>query len=203
MKQNASETEQKDTAAEAYKDEQHLTAANGHEIETGVACAPVHTNLEVPGVEGSGTTTADKTLPVDSLAITLTAQLLQEVQHAYQAGNFHEMWALLTNFCQDDLRFYNHAMESRPTTTLHAAQSTLSEITTVLLQRFAPLTPFLAEHFYRLISIEGIASDHSIFQGNWHSRSSLIGQSLQPSDLKKDEAKAEWEDVKRAYDAKS
>lgn len=201
--QKASETEQKDTAAEVYKDEQHFTAANERDVEidveTGVACAPTHTNLEVP----RGTTTAGKTLPMDSLAITVTAQLLQEVQHAYQAENFHEMWALLTNFCQDDLRFYSRTMESRPTTTLRAAQSMLSEITTLLLQRFAPLTPFLAEHFYRIISVEGITSDHSIFQGNWHSRSPLIGQSLQPSDVKKDEAKAEWEEVKRAYDAKS
>jgi isoleucyl-tRNA synthetase len=140
---------------------------------------------------------------MDSLAITVTAQLLQKVQQAYQTENFHEMWTMLTNFCQDDLRFYRRAMESRPTTTLRAAQSILSEIMTLLLQRFAPLTPFLAEHFYRLISVEGMTSNHSIFQGNWHSRSPLIGQSLQPSDVKKDETKAEWEEVKRAYDAKS
>ena len=94
-------------------------------------------------------------------------------------------------------------MESRPTKTLQAAQSILSEITTVLLQRLAPLTPFLAEHFYRLISIEGITSDHSIFQRNWHSRSPLIEQNLQPSDEEKDAAKTEWKAVKRAYDAKS
>ena len=197
--QKVSEKEQKDTTAEVYKDEQHSTATNERDVQTGPACAPTHTNLEVP----AGTTAAGKTLPMDSLAITVTAQLLQKVQQAYQTENFHEMWTMLTNFCQDDLRFYSRTMESRPTTTLRAAQSILSEITTLLLQRFAPLTPFLAEHFYRLISVEGMTSNHSIFQGNWHSRSPLIGQSLQPSDVKKDEAKAEWEEVKRAYNAKS
>ena len=191
--QKLSEQEQKETNA------QHSTATNAREGQTGFASAPTHTNLEVP----TGTATAAKTLPMDSLLITVTAQLLQEVQQAYQTENFHKMWTMLTNFCQDDLRFYSRAMESRPTTTLHAAQSILSEITTLLLQQFAPLTPFLAEHFYRLISVEGITGDHSIFQRNWHSHSPLIGQNLQPSDREKDEAKAEWEEVKRAYDAKS
>ena len=190
--QKLSEKEQKDT------DAQRATATNEREGQTDFASAPTHTNLEVPGE----TATADKTLPMDSLLITVTAQLLQEAQQAYQTENFHKMWTMLTNFCQDDLRFYSRAMESRPTTTLQAAQSILSEITTLLLQRFAPLTPFLAEHFYRRISVEGITSDHSIFQRNWHSRSPLIGQNLQLSDTEKDEAKAEWEEVKRAYDAK-
>ena len=191
--QKASKKKQKGTAA---KDEQHFTATNGREVQTDFACAPTHANLE-------GSSATRKTLPVDSLAITVTAQLLQDVQQAYQVENFHEMWTLLTDFCQEDLRFYNSTMESRPTTTLRAAQSILSEIATVLIQRFAPLTPFFAEHFYRLISMEGIASDRSVFQENWHAHSSLIGQNLQPSDVKKDAAKAEWEDVKRTYDAKS
>ena len=196
--QKAGKKAQKGTAAKASKDEQHFTAGNGREAQTDFACAPTHTNLEAPGGTATG-----KTLSIDSLVITVTAQLLQEVQQAYQTENFHEMWTLLTEFCQDDLRFYSGTVESRPTTTLHAARGILSEITTVLLQRFAPLTPFLAEHFYRRISIAGITTNQSIFQGNWDSHSSLIGQSLQPSDVKKDEAKAEWEDLKRTDDAKS
>ena len=195
--QKASKKKQKDAAAKAAKDEQHFTAANGHEVQNDCTCAPTLMNLE-----GSGRTTAtDGTLSIDSLAITVTAQLLQAVQQAYQTENFHEMWTLLTNFCQDDLRFYRSTMESRPATDLRTAQSILSEIATVLLQRFAPLTPFLAEHFYRRISIEGVTSDHSIFQGNWHS--SLSGQSSQSSDVKKDAGQAEWEDVKKTYNAKS
>ena len=192
--QKASKKKQKGSAAESNKNKQHLTTPNGREGETGFPCTPILMNLE--GSKG-------ETLPVDSLAITVTAQLLQEVQQAYETENFHEMWTILTHFCQEDLRFYSRAMESRSTTNLPAAQSILLEITTVLLQRFAPLTPFFAEHFYRLISVENLTSDHSIFHGNWHSRPPLIPQSLQPSDMKKDEVKAEWEEVKRTYDAKS
>ena len=191
--QKTSKKAQKGEAAKASKNKPHFTAANGREVQADFAAAPTHTNLEAPGATDTG-----KTLPIDSLAITVTAQLLKAVQQAYQTENFHEIWTLLTDFCQDDLRFYSGTVESRPTTTLRAARGILSEITTELLQRFAPLTPFLAEHFYRRVSIKGITGDHSIFQGNWHSRSSLIGQGLQ-----KDDAKAEWEDVKRAYDAKS
>ena len=196
--QNARTKGQKGTTAKASKDKQHFTAANGSEVQTDLACAPTHTNIEA----SAGTATG-KTLPIDSLAIAVTAQLLQEVQQAYQDENLHEMWTLLTDFCQNDLRFYNSTVESRPTTTRRAARRILSEITTALLQRFAPLTPFLAEHFYPRISIEGITGDHSIFQRNWYSHSSLTEQNLQPSDKKKDEVKAEWEALKRAYDAKS
>ena len=197
--QKLREKEQKDMATKVHTDEQHPTPANRRDVDIGFGCAPTHASLESPGA----TATAGKTLPMDSLLITVTAQLLQEAQQAYQTENFHKMWTMLTHFCQDDLRFYSRAMESRPTATLHTAQSILSEITTALLQRFAPLTPFLAEHFYRLISVEDITGNHSIFQRNWHSRSPLIEQNLQPSDEEKDEAKAEWEEVKTTYNAKS
>ena len=147
--------------------------------------------------------TTEKIVPIDSLVVILTSQLLQEVQQAYQDANFYEMWTLLTDFCEKDLRFYIRTMESRPATTLHEAQTTLSQIGTALLQRFAPLTPFLAEHFYRLISAEGVTENHSIFQRNWHLLSPIDGKTLHVSDIEADEAKAEWEVLKNAYDAKS
>ena len=142
-------------------------------------------------------------MPIDSLAIIVTSQLLQDVQRAYQDGNFHEMWTLLTDFCVDDLRFYLRAMESRPATTLHVAQTTLSQIATALLQQLAPLTPFLAEHFYHLISAEGITGNRSIFQNNWHRLSPIIGQTLHISDIETNDAKAEWEVLKNADNAGS
>ena len=113
------------------------------------------------------------------------------------------MWTRLTDFCEDNLRFYVRAMESRPATTLHVAQATLSEITTALLQRLAPLTPFLAERFYHLISADGITGNHSIFQKNWHQLSPVIGQILQAADIETNDAKAEWEVLKNAHDAKA
>lgn len=140
---------------------------------------------------------------IDSLAIIVTAQFLQEVQQAYQDANFYEMWTILTDFCESDLRFYVGTVKSRSAETLHAGQATLSQIGTALLQRFAPLTPFLAEHFYSLISTEGVAGNHSIFQKNWHLLSPADGQTLHISDIETDDAKAEWEVLKNTYDAKS
>ena len=140
---------------------------------------------------------------IDSLAIIVTAQFLQEVQQAYQDANFYGMWTILTDFCESDLRFYVSTVKSRPAETLHAAQTILSQIGTALLQRFAPLTPFLAEHFYPLISTEGVAGNHSIFQKNWHLLSPVDGQTLHISDIETDDAKAEWEVLKNTYEAKS
>ena len=183
------------------KDEQP-TIADGHHGQPGYADAIqalIHTNLEGP----KGTDTAGKMLPIDLLLIIVTAQLLQEAQQASENENFHEMWTMLTNFCQKDLRFYISTMESRSTTNRHAVQSILSEIATLLLQQFAPITPFFSEHFYQSISIDGVARDHSIFQGNWRSHRAMIERVLPPSDAEKDEAKAEWEEVKKTYNAKS
>ncbi len=191
--ENVSETKLKEASPKVHT----------NSVDTQFASAPTHPNLETSGVDSKQGATNSKILSIDALAIIVTAQLLEEVQQAYQQENFHEMWALLTNFCQDDLRFYIRAMESDAATTSHAAQHTLSQITTAILQRFAPLTPFLAEHFYRFISIEGATNSHSIFQRNWHLHSSLIGQGLEPADMKKDDVKSEWEARKRAYDAKS
>ncbi|MDE0324665.1 MAG: class I tRNA ligase family protein [Candidatus Poribacteria bacterium] len=140
---------------------------------------------------------------IDSLAIIVTAQFLQEVQQAYQDANFYEIWTILTDFCENDLRFYVSAVKSCTAERLHAAQVTLSQIGTALLQRFAPLTPFLAEHFYPLIATEGVAGNHSIFQKNWHLLSPVDGQTLHISDIETDNAKAEWEVLKNTYDAKS
>ena len=47
----------------------------------------------------------------------------------------------------EDLSFYVHAIEARDATTPHAAHEALTQISIALLQHFAPLTPFLAEHF--------------------------------------------------------
>ena len=144
-----------------------------------------------------------KLLPIDALAMIVTSRLLQDVQRAYQDANFHEMWTLLTNFCEDDLRFYLRAIESRPAKTGPVAQATLVHIATVLLQRLAPLTPFLAEHFYHLIPTEGMTNNQSIFQNHWHLLSPIIEKTLQVSDIETNDAKAEWEALKDAHDAES
>ena len=199
--QNVNGTKSKDVSQRKSQSERQHTAAGKRRVKNSIA--NTRTNLEGAPIGGASTAAADKIIPIDSLAITVTSQLLQDVHQAYEAGNFHEMWTLLTNFCEGDLRFYVHAMESRPAKTLHAAQATLSEVTTALLKRLAPLTPFLAEHFYHLISAEGMNGDHSIFQKKWHLLSPIIEQTLPVSDIEMDRAKAEWEVLKNAHDAES
>ena len=168
-----------------------------------IATTQIVTDLAGQQIQGTDAAATDKLLPIDSLAIIVTSQLLQDVQQAYQNGDFHEMWTLLTDFCEGDLRFYLRAMESRPATTLHVAQATLSHISTALLQRLAPLTPFLAEHFYHLISAEDITGNRSIFQKKWHRLSSIVEQAMHASDIETDDAKTEWEALKNAHDAGS
>lgn len=146
--------------------------------------------------------TAESSL-IDSLAIILTSRLLHDVQQAYHDGNYHKMWTLLTDFCKDDLRFYLHAMESRPAKTLQVAQATLVQIATAILQRLAPLTPFLAEHFYHLISPDGIIGNQSIFQNNWHLLSPIVEKTLHVSDIEIKEAKTEWEVFKNVHETGS
>lgn len=87
---------------------------------------------------------------IDALALAATGTRLQEVQQAYENGKFREMWRALVEFCETELELYLRLMQKRPSTVSAAALRTLSLITTAVLQRFAPLTPFSAEYNYSL-----------------------------------------------------
>ncbi len=152
-------------------------------------------------INDTDSSTADKDLTLDSLAVNVTAQLLQDVRQIYENGQFHETWKMLTDFCVQDLSFYVHAIEARDATAPHAAHEALAQISIALLQHFAPLTPFLAEHFYQLISVDSKTDNHSIFEKNWHSVSPAIRQSLRASQTKKNDAKAKWEALGNAHNA--
>ena len=164
---------------------------------------PDDTNFKTLDRDRINQATIDQDLTIDSLAITVTAQFLQEVEQVCQNGHFHEMWKKLINFCEGDLKFYVRLIESRDATTLDAAQDTLVQISTALLQRFAPVVPFFAEHFHHLISTDKKTNNYSIFQKNWHSVSPAIRQSLRASRTKKNDAKVEWEALKNTYNAET
>lgn len=200
--QDGNKAESKNVSQGKSRKERH-TAAGKQGVENDFTNTQTNTNSEASSIGGVSTAATNKLLPIDALAVAVTSQVLQDVQQAYQDGNFYEMWTLVTDFFEDDLHFYVRAMEARPATTLHVAQAILSEITTAFLQRLAPLTPFLAERFYHLISMEGITGNHSIFQKNWHLLSPIIGKNPQVSDIETNEAKAEWEVLKNANDAES
>ncbi len=142
----------------------------------------------------------------DELALAAATARLQKVEEAYQNDNYYQAWYLLINFCEVDLRFYTHFVAAATDETFHAAHRTLYTIGLLLLQRLAPLTPFLAEQFYGKFS-EFLSPRHtledtenlmlvseastypkSIFQTNW--------EHLNPVTH---EAEAEWESLKNAY----
>ena len=207
---STTDLEQMEDDFDLFPDESHweeqehdVWVSNPSHTQEGIAGQPLlfNPNLEDLGAGTAGDVTTDKKLLMDSLAIAVTNQLLQKVQHAYENRNFHEMWKLLMDFCEADLRFYVDAIGARPTATLHSAQSTLLMISTVLLQRLAPLTPFLAEHFYTLIFTDGAAETHSIFQKSWNQ--------LQPTQFHNVGAApaspvlAQWETLKNEYQSKA
>ena len=180
-------------------EEHNAKNRNSNQDDIGHARPPsAPTELNINGTDSS---TADKDLTIDSLAVNVTAQLLQDVRQTYENGQFHETWKMLTDFCVQDLSFYVHAIEAREATALHAAHEALTQISIALLQHFAPLTPFLAEHFYQLISVDSKTDNHSIFEKNWHSVSPAMRQSLRASQTKKNDAKAEWEALGNAHNA--
>ena len=196
--------DQQPDSIETDADDWYTTTGSEAEVDsdyTHLPSAATEPNLEILDRDRTDQPTTDKNITIDSLAIIVTAQLLQEVERAYQNGHFHEMWKMLINFCEQDLRFYVRLIESRDATTLQAAQDTLAQISIALLQHFAPLIPFFAEHFHPLISTDNGTSNHSIFQKNWHSVSPAIRQSLRASRTKKNDAKAEWEALKNDHNA--
>ena len=166
-----------------------------------VSSAPLPSAPTELNIDSTDSPTGNKNLTIDSLAVNVTAQLLQNVRQIYENGHFHETWKMLADFCVEDLSFYVHSIESRDATTLHTVYDTLTQISIALLQHFAPLTPFLAEHSYQLISVDSKTDNHSIFQKNWHSVSPAIRQSLRASQTKKNDAKVKWEALKNANNA--
>ena len=195
--QDREKTDRQSDSMDVDEDNQHITTDNKQAVDP-VPSAPTESGIETPETDRT-----DKNFTIDSLVISATAQLLQKVEQAYHNGQFHEMWKMLINFCEQDLRFYASSIESRDATTLDTAQNTLAQISIALLQRFAPLIPFLAEHFYPLISADKGINNRSIFQKNWHSVSPAIRQSLRASRTKMNDAKVEWEALKNAHNTES
>ena len=204
--QDGEKSDSQPDSMEMDADNQRITTDSKQEVDpdyTRLRSVPTEPGLETLDVDRTDKPITDQNLTIDSLATTVTAQLLQKVEQVYQNGHFHEMWKILMNFCEQDLRFYASSIESRDATTFHAAHNTLAQISIVLLQRFAPLIPFLAEHFYRLISADKGIDNRSIFQKNWHSVPPAIRQSLRASRTKKNDAKVEWEALKNAHNAET
>ncbi|MCH8293043.1 class I tRNA ligase family protein [Candidatus Poribacteria bacterium] len=124
-------------------------------------------------------------LPLDALALSATNQILQTVDDAYQQYHFYRVWRILKDFCESDLQqFYLPILKGRLQTSAQdeecdgnryqrekrSGQTALWEILHVLVQRFAPITPFFAEQIHaRFRQREDTSADKfaSIFLGEW------------------------------------
>ena len=130
---------------------------------------------------------SDILLEHDSLAISLTNQLLSDVEALYRKRDFYGMWQLLFDFCRTDLQFYIEFCGSEVIDKgLESAQLSLSSIFKVILQRLAPLHPFLSEEIFAQTN----SSKGSIFQNEWNPLPKISQQF---------DTKAEWESLKKIY----
>ncbi len=129
----------------------------------------------------------DALLEPDLLAVSLTNQLLIDVEKAYQDKDFYRMWQLLFDFCRTDLLFYIEFCRAKVSkNNSSSAQIALLLISKSILQQFAPIHPFLAEEIFAQIN----PSAGSIFQNEWDQLPKISQQF---------DTKAEWESLKKIY----
>lgn len=125
----------------------------------------------------------DKLQKQDSLALMITHQLLIHLQEEYEKNDFLKMWVLLFEFCQSELDFYVGICETEKS---ESDYITLTYILMVLLQRIAPILPYLAEELYR----EVFSTTTSIFEEKWHHIPQINDER---------NANDEWESLKQSY----
>lgn len=123
----------------------------------------------------------------DMLAVSLTNRLLIDIEAAYYAKDFYEMWRLLYDFCHTELLFYiEFCCGKIPKKRSDSVQIALLLISKSILQRLAPIHPFLAEEIFVQTNI----FSKSIFQSEWCQLPEISGQI---------DAKVEWESLKKFY----
>ncbi len=97
----------------------------------------------------------------DKLVILITEQLQTHLQEVYEKYEFYKMWVLLYEFCESELTFY---LSLCKTDKSDSANIALTSIFKILLQRIAPILPYLAEEFYT----EVFSTKKSIFEEKWY-----------------------------------
>ncbi len=103
----------------------------------------------------------DKLQKQDKLVILITHQFQTHLQDVYEKYDFYKMWVLLFEFCQSELAFY---LSLCKTDKSDSANTALTSIFKILLQRIAPILPYLAEEFYT----EVFSTKKSIFEEKWY-----------------------------------
>ncbi|OJT18818.1 isoleucine--tRNA ligase [Archangium sp. Cb G35] len=101
---------------------------------------------------------ADKLLPLDTWARGRLAEVVARVRKAYDAYEFHLVYATVVDFCASDLSaVYFDILKDRLYTSKAAgharrsAQTVLHEVATVLLQLLAPVMSFTSEEAWQYL----------------------------------------------------
>ncbi len=100
---------------------------------------------------------ADTLSEHDILIITMTNQLLRDIQDVYKKRDFFMMWRMISDFCEIDLLVYIDLCQENDS---DSANIVLPVIFKVILQYLAPILPFLAEQTYT----KGYSASNSIFE---------------------------------------
>ena len=128
-------------------------------------------------------------LEQDELAISMTRELIEQIESSYAASDYAKIWQLLFDFCQSELLFYIDLCGVEMTDAdLDSKYITVSCMLTAILHRLAPLQPFLVEEIY----VETY-SPNSIFNNRWFEFSQINTQG---------DTKSMWKSLKKTHQTK-
>ena len=100
----------------------------------------------------------------DLFALAKINDSISSIDKAYQSKEFHIIFDLLSDLCIKEFDKYIQLSQNGLTENdFQSAQSTITAILKVLIQRLAPITPFLAEDLNTAV----FTSSKSIFDENW------------------------------------
>lgn len=128
-------------------------------------------------------------LEQDKLAISAIRERIQQIEDYYEVSDYAKIWQLLFDFCNADLLFYIDISKTEITDdNLDSKYITLSSMLTAILQRLAPIQPFLAEEIH----------------GETYSTSSIFNnQLLEFSHINiQGDTKSRWESLKKTHQNK-
>ncbi len=100
----------------------------------------------------------------DYLTLSKINDSISRIDEAYQSKTYHIIFDLLSDLCVEEFVKYIQLCQNDLTEeNLKSTQSTITAILKVVIQRLAPITPFLAEDLNKAV----FTSSKSIFEEKW------------------------------------
>ena len=100
----------------------------------------------------------------DLLSLSKINDSINAIDKAYQSKEYHLIFDLLSDLCVEEYHKYIQLCQNNLTQeNIHSTQSTITAILKFVIQRLAPITPFLAEDLNTAV----FTSSKSIFEEKW------------------------------------